>query len=144
MATPRKDPKDIKPGGRPRLHDRDQMADKLREWCAKDDSTNLNGFCAQEMISPDMIIDWAAENPKFAEAMKTAKACIADRREKYLAQGKLHIKAYDLNATTYDKFMKIERREAIEHEAQQKAKAESESINPALLSEIAKIKANTK
>lgn len=102
--------------GRPREHDRDQIALDLIEWAKTDDALNLNKFCAIKGIAPPKITDWAKEDNFFREAYELCKAHIGYRREEKLKTGEVHVKAYDLNATTYDHFLKQERRSALEHE----------------------------
>lgn len=110
-------------GGRPRVHDRQQIAKELIEWALLDTSTNLNGFCATRipMISPCKITQWADEDnedgKQFRKAYECAKACIGMRRELMLSNGSLHSKAYDLNYKVYDHFAKKEWKESIKFES---------------------------
>ena len=116
--------------GRLRKHDRDQIARDLIEWAQKDDSINFCGFCAEQMIIPQKISEWAKEEETFREAYEYARACLASRREKKLNKNELHVKAYDLNAKTYDQFLKWESREESKFEADVKSKAdESAQMN---------------
>lgn len=105
--------------GRPREHDREEIADQLVEWASYEDSINLCGFCCtrQPPIAPSKITIWAKEDDHFRKAYETAKAYIGWRREKMLNMDMLHVKAYDLNAETYDHFMKEEKRQKAEYEA---------------------------
>lgn len=105
--------------GRPKEHDREKLAKELIEWALLPDSINLNGFCCTRKppIAPSKITLFRNESPIFREAYETAKAFLADRREKMLNNETLHVKAYDLNATTYDYFLKEERRIQAEYEA---------------------------
>ncbi len=132
---------EVNKGGRPREHDRDAIAQELIDWAKKDDSMNLNGFCCsrEPPLAPTKITDWARECPRFRVAYDTAKAFIGQRREKKLASGALHVKAYDLNATVYDTFLKDERRLQAEFETdikkqliewEAKFKSENGSVDP--------------
>lgn len=105
--------------GRPREHNRDQIAIDMIEWARKDDSLNLNKFCAlyNPPIPPSKITHWAKEEDLFRQAYESTKAFIGFRREEKLNANELHVKAYDLNATTYDHFLKEERRQQAEFEA---------------------------
>jgi hypothetical protein len=105
--------------GRPRIHDRDQIASDLIEWAKLADSINLNGFCCTRdpPIQPSKLTQWRDEDEYFRKAYEIAKSFIASRREILLNGGKLHVKAYDLNATTYDHFLKEDRRETARFEA---------------------------
>jgi len=107
-------------GGRPRIHDRDQIEIELFEWLKKPDSINLCGFCADHdpMLDPGTITKWCIGDPDgFGKSIRKARAKLADRREKLLSENKLHPKAYDLNAPVYDHFLKQEKREEKEFEA---------------------------
>jgi hypothetical protein len=93
--------------GRPREYDRDQIARDLIEWAKKPDSINLNKFCAlhDPIIPPSYITDWAKECDDFSAAYESAKLFLGFRREEKLNDETLHVKAYDLNAKTYDYFL---------------------------------------
>lgn len=101
------------PAGRPREHDRDKIAQDLIEWAKKPDSINFNKFAAYyEPIFPvSKLRLWAAEDPEFRTAYECAKNFLAFRREEWLNQDKLHVKAFDLNATVYDLQHKEEKME---------------------------------
>lgn len=111
-----------KPMGRPREHDRDQIAIDMIEWAKKDTSYNLNGFCCEADIAPSQITQWAHQDINFHKAYEKTKAYLAIRREQGLATGKVHVKAYDLNASVYDQFTRDERRAMMQFEAELKAK----------------------
>lgn len=112
--------------GRPREHNRDQIAKDLIEWAKLPDSINLNKFCAyyDPIIPPSKISEWAKEDERFREAYQSAKSFIGFRREEMLNSDKLHVKAYDLNATTYDHFLKEEKRQQAEFESKLREKEE--------------------
>lgn len=116
--------------GRPQVHDREKLAKELIEWAQLPDSINLNGFCCTRKppIAPSKIILFRNESNVFREAYETAKAFLAERREKMLNAETLHVKAYDLNATVYDEFLKEEKRQQAAYEA--KLKNESEANKP--------------
>lgn len=119
--------------GRPREHDRDEIAAEMLEWAKNPTSINLNGFCCsrETPISPNKITLWASENETFRLAYECTKSFIAHRREQMLNENRMHVKAYDMNATTYDHFMKRERQIAAEHAASlQKDKQEQEVLTP--------------
>jgi len=105
--------------GRPRTYDRAQVALDLIEWAKKDDSINLNGFCISynPPLEPSKITLWARECTDFRRAYEGAKAYLGERREQRLNENKIHVKAYDLNASTYDHFLKDERKQMAEHAA---------------------------
>ncbi len=107
------------PTGRPREHNREQIAIDMIEWARKPDSLNLNKFCAlyNPPIPPSKITHWAKEEEIFRQAYESTKAFIGFRREEKLNSNELHVKAYDLNATTYDHFLKEERRDQAQFEA---------------------------
>ena len=95
--------------GRPREYDLEKVAAQLLEWAAKDDSINLNKFCALNGINPNTMLRWKDEDSEFRGAYEKAKSFLGFRREEQLSKGKLHVKAYDLNATVYDAFGREEK-----------------------------------
>lgn len=125
-------------GGRFRKHDRDDIADKLVEWAKKDDSLNLCGFCADNLIVPSKITIWAKECENFRKAYELSKSFIANRRERKLSNGELHVKAYDLNANTYDFFLKEGKREEKKFESELKSKEQetAQQLTPEQINQI--------
>lgn len=105
------------PNGRPREYDLKKVAKDLIEWAQKDDSWNLCGFSADFLIPAATVLRWKDEDPDFREAFDIAKNILGKRRERDLSRGKLHVKAYDLNATCYDKYLKDERIDIMRVEA---------------------------
>jgi hypothetical protein len=103
--------KETLPPWRPREHDRDQIASELIEWAKQEDSINLCGFCVtrEHPIAPSKISLWAKECENFRQALEIARAYLGSRRERLLNSEMLHVKGYDLNATTYDPFLKEEK-----------------------------------
>lgn len=102
--------------GRPIEYDRMQIAKDLIEWAQKPDSINLCKFCVlhDPMIAPSYLSIWAKEDKEFSKAYEMAKSFLGFRREEWLNSETLHVKAYDLNAETYDYFLKEEK----QHKAQ--------------------------
>lgn len=111
--------------GRPREHDRDQMAEDLIEWAKLDDSINLNAFCAMKEIPPSNITIWANQCNEFRKAYELAKTYLGVRRELKLTKNELHVKAYDLNAATYDYFLKQEKRDQALYDSELRKSEES-------------------
>lgn len=113
--------------GRPREHDREAVAERLIEWAKQSNSINLNKFCCTQEppLPPSTLLRWKDEDTKFREAYDTAKAFLGFRREEMLNEETLHVKAYDLNATNYDLFLREEKRNQLEFEAGLKAKADA-------------------
>lgn len=111
------------PGGRPREHDREQIAIDMIKWAEKYDSINLCKFCAlyEPKIPPYKLSIWAKEDEEFRKAHEIAKAFLGFRREEWLNTEKLHVKGYDLNAQTYDFFLKEEKRQQAEFESSLKS-----------------------
>lgn len=97
--------------GRPREHNRDQIAKDLIEWAKLESSINFNKFCCtrEPPIPASKLLLWAKENDEFRTAYETAKAFLGCRREEWLSSERLHVKAYDLNATVYDLIAKDEK-----------------------------------
>ena len=106
--------------GRPREHDRKEIAEKLVTWAKLDNSLNLCAFCCLNEIPPSRLAVWARECNQFCIAYELSKSFIAVRREQKLSSGELHVKAYDLNASTYDYFLKEEKREEKSFDAELK------------------------
>ncbi len=107
------------PVGRPREHDRDQIALDLVEWAKLESSINFNKFCCtrEPPIPATKLLLWAKEDDKFRMAYETAKAFLGCRREEWLSKEMLHVKAYDLNATVYDLIAKDEKMCTSQYEA---------------------------
>lgn len=116
---------DLKLVGRLRKHDRNQIALDMLDWAKKEDSVNLNAFCAMQELPTSKPSLWAKENDLFRQAYEIVKAHIAARREAWLNTGMLHVKAYDLNATVYDYFLKEEKRLYAEFETLLKTQTEN-------------------
>lgn len=114
--------------GRPRVHDRLQIAADLVEWAQQDTSINLCAFCADHKppLPPSKITQWSKECELFRQAYEITVACLGARRERRLAEGTLHVKAYDLNASTYDYFLRLERRNIAEFEHSLKVQLEAQ------------------
>ncbi len=114
-------------GGRPREFDREQVAINLIKWAQNHDSINLNKFCVTHdpIIPPSTLLRWVKEDEKFRESYEVAKACLGARREEWLNSEQLHVKAYDLNATNYDLFMRDEKRQQAEFESALKQKEDN-------------------
>ena len=102
-----------KPFGRPREHNREQIAIDIIEWAKKDDSINVNKFCAyyDPPFPCRKLSEWSKECNHFRESYETAKNFLAFRREEWLNNENLHVKAYDLTAAAYDFVIKEERQE---------------------------------
>lgn len=106
-------------GGRPREYDRVQIGKELLEWARQLDSLNLNKFCCtrEPPLNPNKVIQWSIEDEEFRNAYEEAKAFLAARREEMLNGNLLHTRAYERNATVYDRFMRTEERNQKEFEA---------------------------
>lgn len=132
--------------GRPREHDRKQIAIDIVEWAKQPDSINLCKFCAyyEPIIPPSKLSIWSKEDDDFRKAYECAKLFLGMRREEWLNQERLHVKAYDLNAETYDYFLKEERREKskfendLSKESQSKATDKQISQIDAIMSMMSK------
>lgn len=110
----------VQPFGRPREHDRKQLADDLIEWAMLEDSLNLCGFAALKLIPPRKIWQFSVEDDYFREAYDLAKAMIGERRDKMLNAKLLATESYKLNAHVYDYFMKQEHRDDLEFQSKLK------------------------
>ncbi len=128
------------PVGSPRVYDRSEIARQLLEWSLKETSLNLCGFCGEKEIDPNVILRWTKDlnDDEFGRAYRLVKARLGERREQRLGEGKLHTKAYDLNAKTYDYFLKVEHYEQLDYEAKLKA-AEAITVTDQQLEGYAKV-----
>jgi hypothetical protein len=120
----------LKPGsvdGRPREHDREQIALDLIEWAKKEDSINLNKFCCtrEPPIPATKLLLWSKECDNFRISYETAKAFLGCRREEWLSKELLHVKAYDLNVNAYDLIAKEEKMSMLQYEASLRKEADS-------------------
>ena len=115
-----------KPIGRPRVHNREQIALDLIEWAKKDDSINFNKFCAlyHTPFPATKLLDWSKEDDDFRVAYDTAKAFLGFRREEKLNSEDLHVKAFELNACVYDLIAKAEKQDQAKYEAALKKETE--------------------
>lgn len=118
--------------GRLREHNREKIAEDLIEWAQKEDSLNLNGFCANKLIAPSKLGLWAKEDEFFRIALEVSRAILGERRERFLTNDMLHVKAYDLNACVYDRFLKEERMEMAKYETLLKF-VQEENQNPEVI-----------
>lgn len=116
---------ELKLTGRLRKHDRSQIALDMLDWAKKEDSINLNAFCAMQELTPSKLSQWSKESELFRQAHEISKAHIGARRETWLNTGMLHVKSYDLNASVYDYFLKEEKRLYAEFEALLKTQTEN-------------------
>jgi hypothetical protein len=116
-----------KKDGRPRVHNREQIAIDLVAWADKPDSINLCKFCSTYVpkIPASKIMQWAREDENFRSSYEIAKQALGYRREEWLNGDMLHVKAYDLNAKAYDPFLKEEHRQEAEFLSRLKQKEES-------------------
>jgi len=90
--------------GRPREHDRDQIASELIEWARKDNSINLNAFCCtrEPPLDPSKLSNWAKEDDYFRQVFKATKTFLAVRREQWVSSEQLHQSAYSRTSKVYD------------------------------------------
>jgi hypothetical protein len=120
-----------KPFGRPREHNREQIAKDLIEWAKQPDSINFNKFCAlyHTPFPATKLLEWSKEDENFRVAYDTAKAFLGFRREEKLSNEELHVKAYDLNATVYDLIAKAEKQDNAKFEAAIRAAQEIKTVS---------------
>jgi hypothetical protein len=126
--------------GRPEKYDRKQIALDLIAWAKQDDSINLCKFCClhDPIIPPPYLSEWAKEDKDFSEAYRVAKSFLGFRREEKLNRDEMHVKAYDLNAKTYDFFLneQAQATSAFESSLKQKeAESSKEKITPEQIAE---------
>jgi hypothetical protein len=96
------------PFGRPREHDRVQLAIDLVEWAKLDTSLNLNGFTIVCMLPPSQICQYAQQDDYFRKAYELAHSFLAERRERKLNSSELHQAAYNNNAKVYDYYIRMQ------------------------------------
>jgi hypothetical protein len=104
--------------GRPREHDRKQIAADLLEWSTNPTAFNLIQFTRPRMLSVTKLPEWADEDDYFREALKLAKESIAMNRFEATLEGALPYADYAKNEAQYDpmrdKFQQRERRLELE------------------------------
>ena len=93
------------------VHNKEELGIKLLEWAKLPESVNLNEYCGIIGVSPPQIYVFAKQSPFFKECLHLAKSYLAVHREERLSVGLLHTKAYDVNASNYDYFLKEHNRE---------------------------------
>lgn len=109
--------------GRPREHNREEIRIKMLEWVqANPDELNLLAFSEVVLIAPTVIIRWSKEDEMFRQTYDLVRAIIGIRRERALSNDTLHVKAYDLNAQTYDQYLKADRHEDMKYLSDLKSK----------------------
>ncbi len=116
-------------GGRLREHDREDIADKLIVWAKLDSSINLCKFCFENEIVPQKLSEWAKVDEKFREALQFARVCLGFRREEKLNNGEINTVGYNLNASTYDYFLKEEKRDQLTFESEIRKKEQAEIVD---------------
>jgi hypothetical protein len=114
--------------GRPREHDRDQIASELIEWARKDNSINLNAFCCtrEPPLDPSKLSNWAKEDDYFRQVFKATKTFLAVRREQWVSSEQLHQSAYSRTSKVYDHFEKEEARDEFAYQKELEAKVGKE------------------
>ena len=115
------------PPGQPKKWDREKIFHDLLEWSKQDDSINLCAFCDIMDLPPSMLVQFSKEEPEYVKAYELTKSRLGARRERKLSDTTLHVKAYDLNATNYDYFLREERKLQQEMEAKIKSQTEVSS-----------------
>lgn len=121
--------------GRPREYDREAVAEQMIEWAKREDSMNLLSFNAEAMIPSTTLLRWVDEDKDFRVAYEMVRDILGAKREKKLAKGELHVKAYDLNSKVYDRYLKKEHRENYSYETKVKSEATKDELNHANLSD---------
>lgn len=100
--------------GRPREHDRNQIAADLLEWSTNPTAFNLIQFTRPRLLNVNMLPNWAAEDDGFREALELAKQSIAMNRFEATLEGALPYADYAKNEAQYDpmrdRFQQRERR----------------------------------
>lgn len=107
---------------RPQEWNKEEQAELLLEWAAKEDSMNLLGFTNQQMFPPEYLSRWSKESDAFCQALKIAKAKVAERRERLVSEGKLYHGAWQRGAAVYDSIIHAHEREQKEFESKLKQK----------------------
>ena len=116
-------------GGRFRKHDRDDIANKLVEWAKLSTSINLCKFCFENEIIPQQLSEWSKNDDNFREALQFARVCLGFRREEKLNSGEIHTVGYNLNASTYDYFLKEEKRDQLTFESEVRKKEQTDIVD---------------
>jgi len=119
--------------GRPRIHNREQIAKDIIEWAKLPDSINVNKFCAfyEPPFPCRKLSEWADQDENFRLSYEIAKNFLAFRREEWLNSDQLHVKAYDLTAPAYDYVIKEEKRAQAKFEKE--LEKDQSSVDPVIL-----------
>ena len=88
--------------GRPREHDRNQIAADLLEWSTNPTAFNLIQFTRPRLLNVNMLPNWAAEDDEFREALELAKQSIAMNRFEAAIEGALPFSEVHRNEADYD------------------------------------------
>lgn len=88
-----------------RKYDPYLLGEEMIEWSKEEDSINLCEFCADRGYSLNLIKRLQKEVPEFNNYIEIVKMQIAERRERYLNEGRLSVKAWDRCARMYDLFL---------------------------------------
>lgn len=88
--------------GRPREHDRKQIAQELLEWSTNPTAFNLIQFARPRLLNVNMLPNWAKEDDDFREALELAKQSIAMNRFEAAIEGALPFSEVHRNEADYD------------------------------------------
>lgn len=127
--------------GRPRVHDRDDIARQLIEWAKKPDSINLSAFCVslETPIAPSIVVSWTYSDPEFKKSYDIAKCYIAARREVLLNSELLNQKTFEMNAKHYDYFLRHDCRDQQKFEAALGKKSDDISLSEDTLQKLSNV-----
>lgn len=125
-------------GGRPRIHKREELLQKLIEFSKKRSSTSLNQYCEEQDISPEYISRWSKEDIEFRQIMMIVRARLAARREEFMNMNAFSHVVYSGGLRYYDRFANEQWCEEKTFESNLKKNAEKEAHSPFTLKVVQK------
>jgi hypothetical protein len=128
--------KDGQEFGRPREHDREDVARQMIEWAKREDSLTLTGFSAKTMISSTIIRNWRSLDPNFRALTDIIYDIIAERRERKYNAGEIKDRSYSIHSRVYDGYLDEKLLEVYGKETKIKSDANITEQNVASASEF--------
>lgn len=111
-----------------------KLIEDMFEWAQKDDSVNMCGFRAEQLVSTSRLYELIHKYPELADAYNIVQAKLANRLTQK-AGSKIHIGVFNRYISFYDGMLKDHDKEMANHQAQAEEdakKAAKEEANSTL------------